>query len=89
MEKVFILFTEDMYDGDERRHIKVFKTLESAKKELRHFYEETLKAVSDEDLDMYCIDEFTDETTSWEMYLDGAWYEDHSIAYIEESQVED
>ena len=90
-EKVFVVFTEDMLDGDEDQRTSVHKTLEGAKAALKRFHDTTMEDIisNDPELENYVVDEFTDETTAWQAYLDGAWYEDHSLGFIEEKVIEE
>ena len=87
MKKEFILFTEDMLDGEEDRKFHVFTNIKSAKKALKEFHDTTMEAYTDEDAEAYYFGDFNDESTSWEMYLEGEYYTDHSIAYIVEKEV--
>lgn len=79
--KVFVLLTEVVYDYETDRRVKVFSTLEKAKKEFDEFVKKEKKNAEDEDWTIEL------DGMDFEAYPEGTYVEDHVLACIEEQEV--
>ena len=91
MEKVFVLLKEEVYEGEKKEEVKVFSSLDKAKKEFKKMKFDILNDIDDPQPD-------TDEITSgyvynqselnFELYQKGYYCGDHTTVSIIESEVE-